>query len=92
MIKSIYLGHKTQYERSSHWVNMADHPDVDYVNKIVFSCCNTVSFLGSSFFMYFVLQNKLKLVSHWDATILRLVGDKGLPGYKCDVLTIFTLR
>ena len=30
----------------------------------------------------------LKLVSHWDAKILRLVADKGLQ-YKCD---FFTLR
>ena len=31
------------------------------------------------------------LVSHWDATILRLVGDKGLR-YKRDFLPFFTLR
>ena len=33
----------------------------------------------------------LKLVSRWDATNLRLVGDKGLR-YKRDFLTIFTVR
>ena len=33
----------------------------------------------------------LKLVSHWDATISRLVGDKGLR-YKRDFLPFFTLR
>ena len=33
----------------------------------------------------------LKLVSHWEATISRLVGDKGLR-YKRNFLTFFTLR
>ena len=33
----------------------------------------------------------VKLVSHWEATISRLVGDKGLR-YKRDFLPFFTLR
>ena len=33
----------------------------------------------------------LKLVSHWDATSSRLVGDKGLR-YKRDFLPFLTLR
>ena len=33
----------------------------------------------------------LKLVSHWDATISRLVGDNGLL-YKNDFLPFFILR
>ena len=36
-------------------------------------------------------ENLGVLVSHWDATISRLVGDKGLP-YKIDFLPFFTLR
>ena len=34
---------------------------------------------------------EIGIVSHWDATISRLVGDKGLR-YKCDFLPFVTLR
>ena len=39
----------------------------------------------------FLAHDKEKLVSHWDATTSRLVGDKGLR-YKRDFLPFFTLR
>ena len=54
------------------------------LTKIIFELSSNTHLISSA-------AGCIKLVSHWDPTTSRLVGDKGLR-YKRDFLPFFTLR
>ena len=72
-------------------------PFYPHLRQPVTRCGATIGYFGAPVFAHdnrdweADAQAELKLVFHWDATISRLVGDKGLR-YERDFLPFFTLR
>ena len=59
--------------------------------NVQISLCIRADISASFLLVVWIVYNIYKLVSHWNATNSRLVGDNALR-YKRDFLTIFTLR